>query len=91
MAWNYRLDVSDHWRAVKNDAMDLSEFLPILVERLDQLLQQVGILDGIWLKEIRDRFDTLAVDTFPDVDDFDQIWNEFYNWADLARCWVATR
>jgi len=90
MAWTYKLDVSDVWQKVKDDKMKLSDFCALVVKRIDELMPKVDILDGMLLREIRDNLDALAVDSFPDVDDFDDIWKDLYNWADRARCWVAT-
>ena len=88
--WKYRLDVRDIWGKTKDGEMSLADFCTVVVKRIDTLLESMGLLDRMWLKDIRNSIAELAVDSFPEVEDFDDIWDDLYDWANSARCWVAT-
>jgi hypothetical protein len=75
--WLLRLDVSDIFR---------NEDIP-LRQRFAEIARRVRALNPLdsYLQEIAER-----IEDAQDVDEFDEAWDEFYDWADHERCWVET-
>jgi hypothetical protein len=93
--WEHTLNIKDEWKMVKNNEMQLKDFIKVVIRKLKRFN-----LDDAELLSIIDDFEILASQDDPEVDEFDCIWNELYDWADELiepfgyptnkKCWIAT-
>lgn len=75
--WAERLDVKDIFH---NDEVTIIEKRDVIVQRIRALKSYDDDAELI--------ADELAQAT--EIDDFDEWWDAFYDWADKRRVWVAT-
>ncbi len=99
--WKAELDVMDVWREVSVLAEDgdgsdnAAPFMLRVVERLKGLAQsrflqtEEGEDDLRELEQIIECMESEASERMS-FDEFDSLWDEFYDWADRARVWVRT-
>lgn len=79
-AWKYRVDLKD----VFHDENRTFE------ERRDEIVGRIKTAgfydeDDEYLGEL-----VAYIEESEDVDEFNVSWDEFYDWADVNRVWVAT-
>lgn len=78
--WEYKLRLKDIWH---------DEDMPF-EEKRDEIVRRINA-SRFWTED--DYHLTCAVDGLEsavDLDDFDDAWNDFYDWADDVRVWVET-
>lgn len=98
--WKYTLDLSDVWGKEWDDR-NVHELSAIIADRLETLCGEdfkddwdfEDIIEGLnqvptyksWLSQcvVEPLFKA-----YPPIEQFDSIWDEFYNWADVERVWV---
>jgi hypothetical protein len=83
MEWVKTVDVSSVFH---NDDMDFDDKVDAIVDIFRKEFPS-DISDLYW--ELADILECLESAT--DVDDFDSIWNEMYDWADENHIWIKTR
>lgn len=84
--WIYTFDIKDDWRKAYNKEISAKKFAEVIVEKIKNAVfysEKDNGLNDI----IRDFQDLREHDDF---DDFDTVWDDFYNWADKNRVWVRT-
>jgi len=102
-AWHYIFDIKEIYKKLHNKEISLQEgakqisdkinkeLLPLVEKEFPNLVSQ--------LKEVPENFQFLASNDEVDVEEFDSVMEDFYNWADLkpiingARiklCWINT-
>jgi hypothetical protein len=74
--WRHTLELTDVW----SEEMDLTAKRDVIVERITKL---PPYRQDIVLQDIVD--DLRLVET---EDDFNDVWDYFYDWADSKRVWV---
>jgi hypothetical protein len=77
-AWAHTLDIKDIFH---DDAKEFEE-------KRDEIVRRIRAAAFYDEEEIGYLVTDLA--EADDVEDFDYYWNNFYDWADYARVWVAT-
>lgn len=92
--WKHTLEIKDEWQATKAGEMTIAQFATVAAEKIKAL--PVFGADG-QIEDIVENLELLAADADPDVEEFDGIWNELYNWADQVvgdwndkMCWIRT-
>lgn len=80
--WNYTLDVRDIWAGLDGSAFNDSR--DQVVRRIEQAAVFWGMTDDD-LVSIIDRLEQAGT-----LGDFDRVWNEFTDWADLHQVRVET-
>jgi hypothetical protein len=78
--WDHKLHLGDVWR---NEEMSFEQRRDAVVARI----RAAQFYDDLDI-ELSCIVDDLA--TAEDVRQFDHDWDRFYDWADMARVWVAT-
>lgn len=94
--WKYTLSIKDEWNACKEERISLRELIQTILTKL----QAFKIEDDAELENLLDDFEMLAEDGEPDVEEFDNLWDSLYNWADQETepghwpkqklCWIQT-
>lgn len=80
--WNHSLPLVDIFH---DETMAFVDKRSAIVERIRESSFYTGE-DLDWeLDEI-----VMALDEAEDEDDFNMVWDEFYDWCDAHRVWVAT-
>lgn len=79
--WSYKLQLGDVFH---NEDMALAEIRDVVVARIKRAPFYDENHDG----ELTEIVDELA--EVEDVDEFDAVWDRFYDWADFNRVWVET-
>lgn len=86
--WKYKLNIADVWQKCKEKEITIQELCKKIIERTNKL----KIKDDFEIEEILENLQYLSEDTETDqnelVEEFDSIWNDFYDWADHKRVWV---
>jgi len=102
--WKYTLNIKNAWDKRQNDEISLQDLIKVIVDKLNTLKGQITDQeDRDDLEDIIDLFDDLL--NIRELEgltenDFDNVWNEFYDWADREiapfgkyptnkLCWVA--
>lgn len=83
--WRFKFDVSDVFH---NDALTVAEKSKTIAERLRKV-RWFDLADDTDREDLLDYAD--AISCMDNADDFDHVWNAFYDWCDLNRVWVTTR
>jgi hypothetical protein len=79
--WNHKLQLGDVFH---NEALTIEQKRNEIVHRIKVSNFYDEENDGeLW--EIVDELSGVQ-----DVDEFDAVWDRFYDWADYARVWVET-
>ena len=87
--WTIKIDVSDLWEKYQDDE-DFEAFkealLPRLREKLSEVEEELG--SGVAM-EFDDMIDQIEYNA-DDVEEFDYIWQDLYDWADANLVWLGT-
>ena len=75
--WKYFLNVKDEWKLLDKNEMELKDFIKVVIQKLKGFS-----FTGSELLNIIDDFEVLAEQDDPEIESFDCIWNDLYNWAD---------
>lgn len=83
-SWNYTLKLADIFR---NEDMTFEESRDEIGRRIKKaVFYKKAVADGDYdLESI-----VIDIECADSVEEFDDYWEEFYNWCDDARVWVAT-
>lgn len=89
-SWKRILDLTPEFGKAEEGEIEIHDLARITAERLRQMKPFFDFMD-VGRVEIAEQFDDLSQDKGADVDDFDTLMEELYNWADVDRsCWVKT-
>lgn len=92
--WLRTLDIKNEWKLAKKHELSPQELATIVAKRLREMRPH-GIPD---VDDVRagliEEFEAFAADEYLDNDDFDELWERLYDWADgrLPQgrvCWVV--
>jgi len=83
--WIETLEVKEDWKLAEKDAITVQEFVKRTLPKLKSLKSRDNILSRI-ITEL----ELFAGDDDLDGDDFDEIWEKLYNWADYHKVWIRT-
>lgn len=93
--WQRTLDLKDVW-----ESKDLSLIARTIAQRLTEIEPLENEHSETLRQELIENFSDLADEPAPDVDDFDDLMDKLYDWADTRLdnkplggkrvCWVAT-
>ena len=85
--WIFSIDISKEWQLAQEDPDTVKQLCEKIVLKLKHIPKR---LQDEHLEYIIENFNSFDPDT-QDVDDFDVIMNELYNWADSGkRLWIDT-
>ncbi len=83
--WKHKFDLKEDWQRAKRKEITAKELADIIINKIvnstfysnndDELQDIINELKGMG-----------ADDSF---DDFDVIWDQFYDWADENKVWVV--
>lgn len=83
--WKYKLDLKEDWQRADRKEITAKELADIVIDKITSSAFYSEQDDE--LQYIIEEFQGLgANDSF---DDFDVVWDQFYNWADDNRVWIA--
>lgn len=87
--WQSTLEVSDVWPKAHAGEMSIQELAGVVADRIGTQLQHwSGDTD---LQVIRGCFCAVQADENATVEEFDEVLDDLYYWADDGhRCWVNT-
>lgn len=87
--WKIKIDIADIWQKYEDDE-DFDAFKEELVPILQSYQEEVSDkLDEDEAMDYEDLVSEIANDT-EDVEDFDNIWQRMYDWADYNKVWLGT-
>ena len=72
--WKETIDIAQDWQRCKQGEISISELVPIIVAKFH------GVP-----KYLLDQLSGIS-----DPDEFDDVWEQIYDWADAHRVWIAT-
>lgn len=80
------------WTHTINLAMIFHDEDRTFMERRDEIVARIK-WSSAYIDEFDDVVDAIveALAQTCDISEFDELWNEFYDWADDNRVWVSTR
>ncbi len=96
--WKYTLNVKDAWQQTKAGEMTIAQFATHAAEKIKAL----PVEDDPELTSIVIDLAMIAADPDPNVEEFNGVWNELYDWADQVvgtrsgtiwpdkMCWIRT-
>lgn len=94
--WKYTLKIKDGWQAKKEGTLSLENLIKSIIKKLKQL----NIKNDSELEDIIETFELAIEDDDITVDEFDEIWETLYDWADQETkqgqwpphklCWIET-
>ena len=88
--WKHNLNFKDLWEAREaEDPITIGQ----LAEKVAQRIKKAPFYEKYEadLEEIVQQFEGIGEDPeFDDVDEFDWVLKELYDWADENRCWINT-
>lgn len=83
-AWKQTLDLSDVWKLAKSGALPLPQLCSTIADRVEQLKS-----DTLFPRlDLVDKFRELALVSDLEEDEFDEVFEELYDFADRDRIWV---
>lgn len=83
--WLHTLDIKHDWKLAEAEQIKAPELARRIVPKmreLDERMPHHGALD------LANELQEIADDSTSDFDDFDEVWERVYDWADAARVWV---
>lgn len=85
--WKYKINIASLWKQVKDDEILPWEF----VEKFLNILKSHSCYDenDLDLQDIVEYLEDFVMLKNTDKNDFDLIWDNFYDWADEKRVWIA--
>ena len=94
-SWSLEIDLYDVW---KSEDIPVPEQIRIVYERLVGSewmdITNAPFTLGLLLQDFNDlisQFDEEELDEFELVDNFDDLWDAFYDLADSDRVWINTQ
>jgi hypothetical protein len=93
--WRYTVNLLPEWEEVSSEDDDgnrklpLKKMIPIIVERFRTTLPSTLFQS---VEHLLDQLTALVTDLEDDDvdgDEFDEVFGQIYNWADLNRVWIA--
>ena len=93
--WVHKLNIKTEWQACKVGQLSLKDLSLAIIQKLAAL----GIDDDMDLDCIIEDFRAFAGQHGQTVDEFDEIWEQLYDWADQKlddnwppkkMCWIKT-
>lgn len=85
--WKTRLEFKELWKEHKDGSKSIQDVAKSVAEALKVHPEYEADAE---LQDVTNQFEEFASDTSATADDFDGILEDLYDWADAARCWVAT-
>ncbi len=85
MNWKHNFDIKEEWKNAEDRNISVNQFSKNLGTRIVQ--SPFYNREDNELMDIVDEFFSLGDATW---DDFDVVWDQFYNWADRNSVWVRT-
>ena len=92
--WKYTLNVKNEWQATKAGDMTLQAFTAFVAGRIKEMPPYDNDAE---LEDIVTELESIAEDSEANVEWFDHVWNNLYNWADQTvgvwndkMCWIKT-
>jgi hypothetical protein len=92
--WKHTLRIKEEWNACKEGAISVTELTQVIIKKLKDL----SIENDYELEDILDEFQIFVDDDSQDKDEFDDIWERLYDWADqqidlgferfAKLCWI---
>lgn len=88
--WLYHLKIGDIWEATKDNEISVYRFVELFLKRLKQKSFYKKFIEelDLELEDIISDFEFFVEQKNEDKDEFDEIWDRFYDWADGIRLWV---
>jgi putative heme iron utilization protein len=82
--WKYEIDVSD---VFPDDSLDVADKALIIAERIRHKFDglELGSSERTVLHDLCDDLKLIG-----DEDEFDEVWEEMYVWAERNRLWIKT-
>lgn len=85
--WFSRLEFKTLWKSYDDGGISIQNVANQVSAALEA---HVNYSNDPELQGIAEEFKEFSSDTSADADDFDDILDRLYDWADGARCWIAT-
>ena len=85
--WKYRIALKKEWKAAKNGEMDVEVLTKEIGKKIRVLLADNPTLNGMFIDGVTSTLESFSGD---DLDEFDDIFDNLYNWADVHDVWVET-
>jgi hypothetical protein len=87
--WVVKLDVVDIWEKYQDDE-DFEEFkealVPALKDKQDEVQEKLGDEAAMEFEDLISQIEYNA----DDVEEFDYIWQDLYDWGDENMVWLGT-
>lgn len=86
--WQYKWNIGDLWKQGEDRSLPAYEFADKLLKLMEMSDWRKAHRDDPELEEIIGDFKLFVLNKNEEYDDFDELWDMFYDWADGASVWV---
>ena len=83
--WKHTIDIKETFKKCKNEDYPCYHLAGEIVEKLNKLPKP---FKNEQLQEIIENLEEFHKEKNEDVEEFDDIFDELYNWADFYRLWI---
>jgi len=85
MKWNHKFNIKDDWQKAVNREVSVADFSKLLANKISK--SPFYNEEDIEIADIVLEFTHMGESNW---DDFDVVWDQFYDWADTNRVWIQT-
>jgi len=85
--WKIKIDVSDIWDRYDEDNFEeiQSEICDRLSADIDEVNDKLGEYEAMKFEDLIQNLRDVE-----DIEEFDYVWQDFYDWADANLVWLGT-
>lgn len=89
MNWQFRLNIKPEWAKAKDGKITVQELAKVIAAKLDKI--DFGNDDANYESEtLVEQFEEISRDETAGRDEFDDVMEELYDFADASALWVST-
>ena len=88
--WRYKINVKKEWCDTKEDESKAFALVDKVLAEIKNIREKIEIEDVETLEHIVDELIDFKSEGIIDVDQFDDIWSELYDWCDDEGVWLST-
>ena len=85
--WKYKLNLKEDWQKAERKEITAKELADIIIDKIINSAFSSKLDDDFELQDIINELNGMGADD--SFDDFDVIWDQFYDWADENKVWVV--
>ncbi len=80
MKWNHIFDIKEDWKKAEVRVISVGDFGRLIAGRISS--------SSFYRQDLKEIVDKLNDFDDGDWDDFDVVWDSFYDWCDCNKVWI---